>query len=507
MRRFTLFALIVTIACYPALTSVHTQPLELLGLCPLSSALSVQGIPDAVIVVGDSAAQEDWDAASEIADFIRFRLGGRAEILNASEVQPEDLRNRAVILIGGPVANKYAELPNERAPLRFVKVGKLWTVKTPDNRHFGGMYHFGFAQALTNPWNPQVPLLWVAGVDRYGTLGAAKGLLSYPCQDPRVGAVLFVTYDDGQVRVRDEFLAPSRPAAWVSPPMSALFLNAHSECYSSLVGVSGERVWMINSSYQGWLVPCNVPEDFYPIDSTYNAIYIGNSTGKAVEIYLGVYSTAGAYEASLELIPDDLLHWNRSWLAVNPGPMLVSLVADSDRIYVGDIVTIPWTGSGAAIKLNTVRLDGLAEFVFYKMPSELAFNWTIINLTTTNWFDAQLYLGTDSDPTRLRIEVLNYDLTHGWVELRVSVTLNLPANGALNLTDPAQVGDDLDLTGSVGLFLHFDGERLFLAKQGPISVPICEGLLGGPGTVDLTKLQACRVVKVGLYDSVVAFSP
>ncbi|HDM92872.1 MAG TPA: hypothetical protein ENG69_05720, partial [Candidatus Korarchaeota archaeon] len=226
MRRFTVFALVVVLAGYPALTLVYAQPLELSGLCPLSKALSVHGIPDAVIIVGDSAAQEDWDAANEIAEFIRFRLGGRAEILNASEAQPEDLREHAVILIGGPVANRYAELPNERAPLRFVKVGKLWTVRTPDNRHFGGLYHFGFAQALINPWDPQVPLLWVAGVDRHGTLGAAKGLLSYSCRDPRVGAVLFMTYDDGRVKVRDEFQAPSRPAMWVSPPLTALFLNA-----------------------------------------------------------------------------------------------------------------------------------------------------------------------------------------------------------------------------------------------------------------------------------------
>ncbi len=502
-----LAAAITLLAFAASAVPLHSQPLELRGICPLSALLTTSGYPQATIIVGDSAAKEDWDAAAELADFIKFRLGGEVAVLNASSVAPSDLRDRPLIIIGGPVANRYAELPNEAAPLRFVKVGNLWTVRTPDNRHFGGMYHFGFAQATTNPWNPELPLLWVAGVDRYGTLGAARGLLAYECRNARVGAVLFATYDDGRVRVRDEFLAPRRPAVWSSPPMSAAFLNAHTNCSAVLMTDAEERVWMINASHRGWLVPCMVKQDFFPIDSRFNAIYVANATESYAKIYLGVYAEADGYTAKIRLVPEDLLRWNDAWLSAVPGRGWVSLYADSGRIFVDDMVTIPWTGGRIAVKLNTLRPDGLAEFVFYVMPDELVFNWTTVNVTEMWYFDVPLDAGPDGSPTVMRIELLDRDPTRGWLTMRVSFSLELGDGGYLNLSDPAEVGDELYLSESMGLFLNLQGDRLFLAKEGPITVPVCVGLMTPSRSVDVSRLTVCSVARVGLYDSVVAYSP
>lgn len=482
------------------------QPLELRGICPLSALLTVSGYPRATIVVGDSAAEEDWAAAAELADYVRYRLGGEAVVLSASNVTPSDLRERPVILVGGPVANRYAELPNEEAPLRFVMVGRLWTVRTPDNRHFGGMYHFGFAQATVNPWNPELPLVWVAGVDRYGTLGAVRGLLAYECRNSRVGAVLFVTYDDGRVRVRDEFLAPRRPAIWSSPPMSAAFLNAHTNCSSVLLTDAEERVWMINASYRGWLVPCMVDQDTFPIDSRFNAVHISNSSGSTVKIYLGVYADADGRSARIRLTPEDLLRWRSSWLTAVPGRGWVTLYADSERMFEDDVATLPWTGGRVAVKLNTLRTDGLTEFVFYVMPDELAFNWTTVNISEVQFFDVKLDVGPDGEPTTMRIELLDRDPSRGWITMRVSFTLDL-GDGHLNLSDPGSVGDELRLVDSVGAFLEIVRNRLFLAREGPITVPVCVGLVSPGGSVDVSRLNVCSVARVGLYDSVVAYSP
>ncbi len=142
---------------------------------------------DATIVVGspdphglEKARSRDGYYGMDFALFLGTFLSHVAHyhVMLDTEVREDDLRNKNLILIGGPIVNKITEKVNEKLPIYFDKRQK-WAIYSKIS---GESYHSdeaGLVVKAKSPFNKEKYVLVIAGKRNIGTRAAILSFLRY----------------------------------------------------------------------------------------------------------------------------------------------------------------------------------------------------------------------------------------------------------------------------------------------------------------------------------------
>lgn len=461
---------------------------DAIAFCPLSQTLLTYEGLRATVIYGYNAAQMDIDAAEMIADHISS-IGGEAIVLNASSVDATILEGGNLILVGGPEANHYSAEANELVEAKLVIRDGKWFVKLYPWSGFMWGKRYGLVEGLANPWNENYTLIYVAGVDRYGTMASAKALLEMSDEIGVYAALIW--YDRGfAIIIRKEtiLIPPTLPPELV-------FLNSTKP---GGVPLDATRVWVILENVTGWYRLRNATQDQLVFNQSYNSFFLERNVnqsramgfGENVSMFLGRYFNSTVLELQVEL------PWTKAFLNHTPAFSNFSLYTMPALIEKGQVAPIPWSQGRAFLMIEEILADGTFQVFLLLLKDGGLVPWDLvtIDLDTTRRENLSISLGPDIQPTNVTFLVTENFTSTGWARMMLRVDFGFQPAGLLNLTDTAVVGDDLNFS-EIGLFVQGSGANLWVAKVGRMLVPYCEGLVKmqcGVAIVDPSVWEICQ---------------
>ena len=143
-----------------------------------------EGVLNALMIVGSpdphgplKARSRDGYFGMDLALFLGTFLHGvqGSKVRLDTEVQEKELRENHLIILGGPIVNKTAELLGTHAPIYFDEIKKGFYSKVSEKLYV--QEEVGVIVKCKSPFNKEKQVLFIAGIRNWGTKAAILAFL------------------------------------------------------------------------------------------------------------------------------------------------------------------------------------------------------------------------------------------------------------------------------------------------------------------------------------------
>ena len=142
-----------------------------------------------VVVVGGDAPQADLLQAQYVSRFLSDIFGREIPVISDYEADLELLKNNSVIVVGGPVYNHVARLLGLNLSCWFERSGDGWVMYVSGWKFSKPGYGFVDFEKNFFDANGSTYIVWLAGIDRNGTVAAVNVFLKANLKRGDVAAV------------------------------------------------------------------------------------------------------------------------------------------------------------------------------------------------------------------------------------------------------------------------------------------------------------------------------